>query len=109
VNKAKRDIESVTKTGKITSAFLGVRYTLVNDEIKKANNLTVSYGALVIRGQNQTDLAVMPGSPADKAGLVENDIILELNGIKINAEHPLADLIAEHAPGDTLTLKVLHR
>jgi len=109
INEAKRVVESVKKYGKIVRPFLGVRYVLLNEEIAKANNLDVDYGALVSRGEERTDLAVLPGSPADKAGLVENDIILELNGIKINNDNSLASLIAKYAPGDKVKLKILHR
>ena len=34
-----------------------------------------------------TDFAVIPGSPADKAGLVENDVILEIHGEKIDEKN----------------------
>lgn len=109
INEAKRVVESVKKYGKIVRPFLGVRYVLLNKEIAKANNLDVDYGALVSRGDARTDLAVLPGSPADKAGLVENDIILELNGTKISQDNSLASLIAKYAPGDKVKLKILHR
>lgn len=109
INKAKKDIEDVKNGGKITYPFLGVRYILINEELKKENNLSVDYGALVIRGEERTDLAVIPGSPADKAGIVENDIILELNKEKITQENPLAKLIQKYRVGETITLKILHR
>jgi S1-C subfamily serine protease len=109
INKAKRDLEQVKNQGKISYPFLGVRYLLITPEIQKKNNLSVDYGALIIRGENPTDLAVIPGSPADKAGLVENDIILEVDGQKVNQENPLAKLIQKHQFGDTVTLKILHK
>ncbi|MBI5071680.1 trypsin-like peptidase domain-containing protein [Candidatus Falkowbacteria bacterium] len=109
INAAKQDIDSVKTSGKIVRPWLGVRYVLINEEIAKENQLEKNYGALVIRGQKQTDLAIVPGSPADKAGLVENDIILEMNGQKIDEEHPLAREIAKFKPGDEITLKVLHK
>jgi serine protease Do len=73
-------VESVEKTGTIVRPFLGVRYTMINDEIKRLNNLSIDYGALVVRGERREELAVMPGSPADKAGIRENDIILAIDG-----------------------------
>jgi serine protease Do len=109
VNKAKKDVDSVIKTGKISTPFIGVRYMIIDEEIKKTNNLTVDHGALIVRGDNKTDLAVVPGSPADKAGLVENDIILEADGVKIDQDHPLANIVSDHSVGDTITLKVFHR
>ena len=51
VNKAKRDLEQVKKTGKISYPFLGVRYALINKELKEKNNLSVDYGALIVRGK----------------------------------------------------------
>ncbi|MFA5188463.1 MAG: trypsin-like peptidase domain-containing protein [Patescibacteria group bacterium] len=109
INEAKQDIESVQKTGKIVRPYLGVRYVLINKEIVEANKLSVDYGALISRGQTADELAVVPGSPADKAGLVENDIILEINGQKIDESHSLARLLAKYAPGDEVELKISHK
>jgi len=109
INKAKRDIEQVKEEGKISYPFLGVRYILITPEIKEENNLAVNYGALIIRSEQPGDLAVVPGSPADKAGLVENDIILEVAGQQINQENDLAKVIQNYRVGDTITLKVLHK
>jgi len=111
-NEAKDVFEQVKSTGNIAEkavAFLGARYLQITPEFQKANNLPYGYGALIVRGQQQTDLAIAPGSPADKAGLVENDIILEVNGQKLTEENPLADLIAKHNPGDEVTLKIAHK
>ncbi len=81
----------------------------MDEEIAKAAGLPVSYGALIQRGQSITDLAVVPGSPADKAGLLENDIILEIDGQRVESEHPLANIIGSHQVGDTVELKILHQ
>jgi len=109
INLVKKDIESVKSKGKIVQPYLGVRYTLVTKEIQKENNLPYDHGALILRGQKMTDFAVVPGSPADKAGIVENDIILEVNGTKVDQDHQLADLIAKYNVGDTVTLKIWHK
>jgi serine protease Do len=108
-NDVKRVIETVKTGGKISRAWLGVRYVMVNKDIKKQNQLSVDYGALVVRGDQQTDLAVPPGSPADLAGIEENDIILEAGGKKLTEEYPLALAIRGFGPGDKVTLKVLHK
>ena len=81
----------------------------VTDAIQKSNNLPYNYGVLIARGTQITDLAVIPGSPADKAGIQENDIILELNGTKIDDSNSLSDLISQHNVGETVTLKVWHK
>jgi len=95
--------------GKIERPVLGVRYILVDDAVKKENSLTVDYGALVARGTSQIAVAVLPGSPADKAGIIENDIILEIDSTKINSKNPLQQQIQEKRIGDIITLKVLRK
>jgi len=109
INDVKGSIQSVQENGRIIRPWLGVRYIMINKEIAKSNKLSVDYGALIVRGKERTDLAVIPGSPADKAGLQENDIILELNGQRLDQDHPLASVIGKFRPGDVITLKVLHR
>ncbi len=106
INKVKRDIEQVRATGKITYPFLGVRYVLLTERIAKEQNLSVQYGVLVAKG-SQGESAVMPGSPAQIAGILEGDIILEFNGARISPENSLAKLIQKYNPKDTVVLKVL--
>lgn len=108
INTAKQDIDSVKADGKIVKPFLGVRYAIIDDSVKQANNLSVDYGAIILRGDQSGELAVVPGSPADKAGLVENDIILEVDGSKITSDNTLSDILNQHQPGDIISLKVLH-
>lgn len=110
-NIAKSAFEEVQQTGTIEEdkhAYLGVRYLPINSQIQVQNNLPYDYGALVLRGQNSGDLAVIPGSPADNAGIEENDIILELDGKKLTQKNQLADLLSEYKPGETVRLKVFH-
>ncbi len=106
INVAKRDVESLKKTGKIERPYLGIRYSIINQQVKEANNLTVDYGALVVRGNTVNDLAVIPGSPADKAGIVENDIILEMDGQKITEDYDLAQALQDKEIGQSVTLKI---
>lgn len=108
-NEVQSVVTSVQKTGKISRAYLGVRYTEITPEIQKANNLSVDYGVLVLRGQNPQDLAVIPGSPANKAGIVEGDIILEADGTKLDSNTSLASLVGKKQPGDSMNLKVLSK
>ncbi len=106
VNKARRDIEQVKEQGEIVYPFLGVRYVVINQEIKEAEGLSAGYGALIISGE-AGESAVMEDSAADKAGIEEGDIILSLNGEKIEGENTLAFLIRSYKPGDKVTLRIL--
>ncbi len=106
INIAKKALARVKETGKIVYPFLGIRYTLINENIKEKNNLSVDYGAWVIRGE-KGEAAVVSGSAADKAGIKEGDIILEVNDEKITQENSLSKIIQKHNVGDKITLRVL--
>lgn len=106
-NTVEQTVNSIRENGRVVRAYLGVRYQIVTEELREANDLPIDYGAIILKGENH-QLAVIPGSPADKAGLEENDIILEVDGVTIDQEHTLQSLVAAKYVGDTLALKVLH-
>ena len=102
-------LSRLNEQGEIVRPKLGVRFRMIDKALKQANNLTVNDGALIQRGQTANDLAVIPGSPADKAGLRENDIVLEINGEKLTESKPLNIVIQGYKVGDEITLKVLRQ
>ncbi len=106
INYAKKDLEEVKKYGKIMIPFLGVRYVILDKQISEKNKLPVDYGALVMR-ETLGESAVVKGSPAEKAGIKEFDIILEAGGEKITAKNPLSDILQKSKIGDEISLKVL--
>jgi len=106
VNYAKKDLEEVVKYGKIRKPFLGVRYIVLNEAIAKIHKLPLNYGALIVR-ETLGEEAVLKDSAADKAGLKEYDIILEVNGEKITEDNPLAEVLARQEIGDEIEMKVL--
>jgi len=53
-----------------------------------------------------TIVEVMPGGPAEQAGLQEGDLIIAVDGQTVGIEKDLADLIAGYEPGDTVTLEI---
>jgi serine protease Do len=106
-NLASSIVESVEQTGKISRPYIGVRYIPITAAIQEANNLSVDYGVLVSPGQSSAELAVMPGSPADKAGIEDGNIILEFDGQRLDANTSLASLVRQKQVGETVRLKVL--
>lgn len=104
IDKAKRSIEQVKTLGRISYPYMGVRYIILNKEISKARDIEVDYGALIV-GDNEP--AVVEGSPAQKAGIKEGDIILEINGEKITEDNSLAKIISKYNPFESLNLKSL--
>jgi len=104
INQAKRDIESVRKSGSIKIPYLGVRYIMLTEDIAKNQKLSVTQGALLRGAENGP--AVAPNSPASKAGLQAEDIILEINGVAVDKDNPLGTLIQRYNIGDTINLKI---
>jgi len=87
-------------------AFLGVYYTPVTPALQEAYNLPVDYGVWVgmdSSGQ-PTEVAVVPNSPAEKAGIQRGDIITTLNGLQVTAFYPLETRLKNYEPGDKITL-----
>lgn len=106
-NVVKRDVDSVKKDGKIIRAYLGVRYVLITKALADQKKLPAENGALVQKATDSS-AAVVAGSPAEKAGIVEGDIIISVNGTDITSDHSLAGLLSKYNPGDTVTLKLRH-
>ncbi len=109
INQVKRIVEQVRTTGKLSFPYLGVRSITLSDALQKKTGLPYNYGALVVRGDTITDFAVVPGSPADKAGIVENDILLEINGEKIDETHGLIFHMGKYSVGDEVAVKLWHK
>ena len=97
INKAKKDIESIKSGGKISYPFLGVRYVL-----RKEGGASIQKGA-------GGEPAIFSGSPAEKVGLKEGDIILEFNGEKITIDSALSKAILKYNAGDKIVLKILRQ
>ncbi len=109
INQAKNVIQSVREHGRIVRPWLGVRYIQINPRLAELNDLPYDYGALIVGGGPENPIAVVPGSPADEAGLTENDIILEINGRKLTEDHSIVHEIAEYLPGDEIEMKVFQK
>ena len=106
INWAKADLEDIIKHGRIIRPYIGLRYVMLNGALKEKYSLPVDYGALVIKDHVPGAQAVVAGSPAHRAGVRENDIVLEINGDKLTEKHELADVIQNLKVGDECELTV---
>ncbi|MEK7238067.1 MAG: Do family serine endopeptidase, partial [Nitrospirota bacterium] len=98
-NMAKAVMDSLIKTGKVIRGWLGVSIQPLTPELAKQFNLEKEYGALV--GD------VIENSPAEKAGILRGDVIIEYNGKKVNEPYHLRNTVANTPPGETAELKVI--
>ena len=104
INQAKADVNSVISQGKIIKPELGVSYVNVTPGVQKQYHLKYNYGALIMGSSSQS--AIVPNTPASRAGLKKGDVILEVNGTKVNSSNPLSYLIGEQKLNSTITLQV---
>ena len=109
IDGLKNVIDSVRTTGEIVRPYIGIRYQMITKALQQTNSLSVDHGALISRGTTAGELAVIPGGPGDKAGLLENDIIESVNGEELSDTVSLASRLAKYKVGDTIELKVLRK
>ncbi len=105
INVAKRDIQDIQEFGEVKYPFIGIRYRLVDNETKEKKKLPVDYGLLLTKGNNG-EPAVIKNSPAEKAGLKEGDILVELNGNKLDKTSSLSMLLNKFRVGDKIKIKI---
>ena len=106
INIVKKDIADIKEFGKIQYVYLGIRYAIISAQLKEEKKLPVDYGVLLVKGPN-AEPAVMANGPAQKAGIKEGDIILELEGEKITQTNTLASIINSRRAGEKISLKIL--
>lgn len=105
INILKKDIQDVLKSGKISRAYLGVRYAVVTPAIASAHNLSSAGGVILRAGSDGS--AVEAQSPAAQAGLREGDVLMQVDGKAIRDQYTLSDVIANKRAGDVITLTLV--
>ncbi len=98
-NAAQRIVQQLIETGTVVYPSLGIEDPIqLDNTIAGFNNLPVAQGVLVS--------GVLPGGPAERAGIRAGDIIVAVDGQPIDAMHTLDDLLLMHAPGDQVELSI---
>jgi len=91
-NTVKTIVSKLITDGKVTYPFFGVSPVALDPVSAAANDLPVDKGAYVAN--------VSAGSPADQAGIQEGDIILAIDGTKIDQKTSFTEALFPHQPGD---------
>ncbi|MCH8014388.1 MAG: Do family serine endopeptidase, partial [Candidatus Dadabacteria bacterium] len=91
INMTKNVVSQLRNGGKVVRGWIGVYVQRVTPDIAESLDLDDDNGALVAD--------VTAGGPAEKAGVKRGDIIIELNGNKIDEMPELPKLVASYAPG----------
>src|SRR3954451_13996843 len=98
-NMAKHVMDELVETGTVRRAKLGVTIQGISPDMAQAMNLPNTRGALVS--------TVDAGSPADKAGLKQGDVITQFNGKDVADNNQLRNAVANTTPGSKVSLTVL--
>lgn len=81
--------------------YIGVASTAMTPAL--ADHLGLKPGEGIVAG------AVMPGSPAEKAGITVHDVITRIGGEMVGSPQELTQRVAAHKPGDSVKLAVIHK
>ncbi len=101
VNMAKNVMTQLKESGRVTRGWLGVRIQTVNQDIAEQFGLERPYGALV--GQVEKD------SPADKAGIIQGDIIIRFKDKEISEMTMLPTLVSQTPVGEKAKVTVFRK
>ena len=86
----------IIEKGYVSRPYLGIRYQYITPTIASRYGLPVEWGVYVS--------GIIPGSPAEKAGLQPGDIITQLGNIPIDETHPYYNTLFSFSPGDELEI-----
>ena len=97
-NSAQKVIDQLIKFGETKRGWLGVRIQIVDKDIAESLKLDRARGALVA--------SVAKGSPSEKGGIKDGDVILEFDGKLINEMKELPKIVAETDVGKKVKVKI---
>ncbi len=95
---AKKVVDDIAKFGRVQRAILGVMIRDVNDSIAKANKMENFQGVYVN--------ATTSGGSAERAGIKKGDLIISINGIKVNSSQQLIETIWKYSPGIDINVTI---
>ena len=99
INMVKRVMEDLISDGKVTRGWLGVQIQDVDEGMAKALQLNGWNGAIISQ--------VIKNSPAEDAGVEKQDVIIAVNGIKVDDSSNLKNLISSGRPHDKTKLTLI--
>ena len=99
INMVKRVMEDLISDGKVTRGWLGVQIQDVDEGMAKALRLKERNGAIISQ--------VIKNSPAEDAGVEEQDVIIAVDGVKVADSSNLKNLISSGRPDDKTKLTVI--
>ena len=97
-NMAEKIINDLKIYGEVRRAYIGIHIADINMQVQKELKLSGLKGVLISK--------VLENSAAEIAGIKDLDVILEINGIKVNSTSELHELIIQFDPGDEINCTI---
>ena len=94
----KKVVEDLEKYGQVQRAYLGVQVTDINAEVAKEKHLDKIEG-IYVEG-------LIPGGAAEDAGVKKGDVLLAINGKKVNSLAELQEELSLYRPKDKVNVLV---
>jgi len=105
-NTARWVAEQIIARGKVVRPWLGIMYIELNDAVRQELRAQGEMAIPPVDGALIRE--VVPGSPADRAGLMPLDVITEINGKKVKNAQMVADEVTKAKVGQIIDLTVWH-
>ncbi|HEV8490317.1 MAG TPA: trypsin-like peptidase domain-containing protein [Candidatus Limnocylindrales bacterium] len=111
INIARPIMQQALAGAPLSRPYIGIKFMPVDAQLAADLDLPVSAGALVrvLNQDNQPtgEDAVIADGPGEKAGIQEGDVIVAIEGVTIDTEHPLDAVLSQFAPGQTVTIALI--
>jgi S1-C subfamily serine protease len=107
VNLARPIMQQALEGELLSRPWMGIWYTALTPLDRDQRGLLLGYGALIEPPDGHGGNPVIEDSPADVAGLRQGDIITHVDGIKVDGEDPLDEILTQYRPNETVDLRVL--
>tara|TARA_Y100001968_G_scaffold255758_1_gene241977 strand:- start:2504 stop:3886 length:1383 start_codon:yes stop_codon:yes gene_type:complete len=101
INQTKRIIEDLISMGDVKGAWLGISFQEISDNLALKLNLSDTKGIMITQ--------VLKDSPAENSGLEKQDVIVEIDGKKVNGTSDLRNIIFHKYPGTEVELKIIRK
>ncbi len=98
-NIVRKVIADLIEFGQVQRAFMGINFSDIDSQLAKAKGIKVIKGVYVV--------SVYENSASSKAGIKRGDIITKVDGVELNSQSELKEILIRHRPGDKIELTVL--
>ena len=99
ITTAQAVAEQIMQKGYFSRPYMGIRWQSINPEVASSYNLPVEWGVFVTE--------VVPGGPAQEAGIQQSDIVTRIGEVSIDETHSFINAMFNYKPGDRVTVELV--